>query len=288
MMTSVRHNPLRIAGVLYIVAVFQFFVFELVAETLYPGYSVARNYISDLGATCLNPPSTLHCVVHQPSADIFDATAFLLGLMLLVGTLFVYVGTRKKLYCLTAAVANVAILLAGVLPENSGWPHAIDSYFVFYFLGISLVLAWTIVNQAVTRYLAVTFGALTLLFTIFNAPAEVVGVGGQERILVLCALLGLVSIGGYLTGQDSLQPVARSVGPRRPIRVRAWTLAAIVATASTIGLFVVLTAVVPALAQAQGEKLAVLITVLPNLLLLLIVASIVLWIVTAARWLVQR
>jgi hypothetical protein len=101
--TFVRQSPLKIAGVLYVVAVFQFFVFELVAATLYPGYSVARNYISDLGATCANPPSTLHCVVHQPTANIFDATVFLLGLMLLAGTCFVIYGTRKKLYCLSAA-----------------------------------------------------------------------------------------------------------------------------------------------------------------------------------------
>src|SRR5579872_2363562 len=112
--TLVCSNPLKIAGALYVLAVFQFFIFELVAETLYPGYSVTRNYISDLGATCVNPPSTLHCVVQQPSANIFDATVFLLGLMLLAGACFVFYGTRRKLYSLSAAVADIAILLAGV------------------------------------------------------------------------------------------------------------------------------------------------------------------------------
>jgi hypothetical membrane protein len=291
-----RYSPLKIAGALYVVAVFQFFVFELIAETLYPGYSVARNYISDLGATCVNPPSTLHCVVHQPSATIFDVSVFLFGLMLLAGTSLVYLGTRKKLYCVSAAVADIAILLAGVFPENTGWPHAVDSVVLFNFLGLSLILAWTIVNRPILRYLPVTFGALTLIFNLFNLPAEVVGVGGQERLLVLSALLGLFSIGVYLTGEDSAQqtatsgrdPIASGARRLRPAAVKAWTVAAIVATTSTMGLFVIIIAVVPAMAQADGKKLGLFITLLPDLLPLLLVASIILWIVTAARWLAQR
>jgi len=294
--TSVRQSPLKIAGVLYVAAVFQFFVFELVAETLYPGYSVARNYISDLGATCVNPPSTLHCVVHQPGADIFDATVFLLGLMLLAGTCFVFYGARKKLYCLSAAVADIAILLAGVFPENTGWPHAIDSLFVFWFLGISLVLAWTIVNGALIRFMPVVFGVLTLFFNIFDVPARLVGAGGQERLLVLSALLGLLSIGGYLTGQDSAQLLMKSrpdslgpgAGRPQPNGVKPWIVAAIVVTLTTVGLFVVIIAVVPAMAQAQNEEIGVLVTLLPNLALLGLVASIILWIVTATRWLARR
>lgn len=197
-----RYQPLKIAGVLYVVAVFQFFVFELVAETLYPGYSVASNYISDLGATCVSPPSTLSCVVHQPSARIFDTTVILLGLLLLVGTLFVYLGTRKTPYFLTAAVADLAILLAGVFPENTGWAHAIDSIILFLFIGISLLLAWTIVRGAAIRSLMVAFGVLTLFFNFTNVPAGQVGVGGQERLLVLSLLVGLLVLGGYLAGQD--------------------------------------------------------------------------------------
>jgi hypothetical membrane protein len=294
--TLVRDSPLKIAGVLYIVAVFQFFVFELVSETLYPGYSVARNYISDLGATCANPPSTLHCVVHQPTANIFDVSVFLLGLMLFVGTCFVYLATRQKLYCVGAAVAGISILLAGVFPENTGWPHVIDSVFVFYSLGISLIFAWTIVDGEIVRYLPVTFGVLTLVFNVFQGPATVVGVGGQERLLVLSALLGLLSIGGYLTGQESVQPLVRSrqedrltSGTRTPqIGFKAWIVAAVLVTASTIGLFVILIVVIPAVASAQGANLGVFITLLPDLLVLLLVASIILWIVTAARWFARR
>jgi hypothetical membrane protein len=196
-----RYDPLKIAGVLYIIAVFQFFIFELVAETLYPGYSVANNYISDLGATCVNPPSTASCIVHQPTATIFDTTLFILGLLLLVGTFFVYYGTRKKPYFMVTAVADIGILLAGVFPENTGWIHADISVILFLFIGISLILAWTIVKGGVFRYLTVAFGVLTLYFNSHSVSA--VGVGGGERLLVLSIICGILALGGYLTGRET-------------------------------------------------------------------------------------
>lgn len=206
-----RYDPLKIGGVLYVIAVFQFLVFELVAETLYPGYSVANNYISDLGATCVAPPSNSSCVVHQPSATIFDSTVFLLGLMLLAGTLLVYHGTRKKPYFVATAVADLAILLVGVFPENTGWTHAVISEVAFLFTGISLVLARTVVKGVAFQYLALAFGVLTIFFTFVGVNA--VGVGGGEWLIVLPALLGILALGGYLTGQDSATRVAREKAP---------------------------------------------------------------------------
>lgn len=280
-----HYSPLKLAGVLYVVAVFQFFLFELVAETLDPGYSVARDYISDLGGRCVNPPSTLHCVVHQPTAGIFDVTVSVLGLMLLAGTVFVYLGTRKRLYFVTAAVADLSILLVGVFPEPSGWPHAILSVILFYALGISLIFAWTVANRDLIRYLVVAAGVLTLFFNVDNVAAGTIGVGGQERLVVLSGLVGVLALGGYLTGQTSLRPPL--VEPGRPMSAKPWTLAAIVVTAATVVLvatIVTIALVVP----ATHVQIPGVLAVLPNLIPLLLVTSIILWIVTAVRWLARR
>jgi len=203
-----RYDALKIGGALYVIAVFQFFIFELVAETLYPGYSVANNYISDLGGTCVNPPSTASCIVHQPSATIFDTTLVLMGLLLLVGTFFVYYGTRRKPYFIVTAVADIGTILVGVFPETTGWIHADISVIVFLFMGISLILAWTIVKGGVFRYLTVAFGLLTLYFNSFSVSA--VGVGGSERLLVLSILSGILALGGHLTGRESSPVVVES------------------------------------------------------------------------------
>lgn len=280
----VRYRPLKTAGVLYVVGIFQFFIFELIAETLYPGYSVAHNFISDLGGTCVHPPSTLHCVVHQPTAYIFDATVLLLGLTLLAGTVFVYLGTRKKLYFVTAAVSDLGILLVGVFPEPTGWPHAILSVILFNALGISLILAWTIIRRDVIRYLVVVAGILTLFFNWVNALGGTIGVGGQERLLVLSGLLGLLALGGYLTGQNAQRP---EVEPRRPVSVRPWTLAAIVVTATTV-VFIALIVAISLVVPQTHMAIPGLVAILPSLTLLLLATSIVLWIVTVVRWLSHR
>lgn len=280
----VHESPLKVAGVLYVVAVFQFFVFELVAETLFPGYSVARNYISDLGGACVNPPSTLHCAVHQPTAAIFDTTVFLLGLLLLAGAVFVYLGTRKKLYFLTSAVADVAIILVAVFPEPTGWPHAILSVILFYFLGISLILAWTVATRGVIRYLVVVFGALTLFFNVDSVAAGAVGTGGQERLLVLSALVGLLALGGYLTGQESSpSPVAS----RESTSVKPWAVAATAVTACTVGLVALTLAVVSVVTRVHYQ-IPGLVSLLLNLILLLVGVSVLLWMVAAARWVAQH
>jgi hypothetical membrane protein len=62
----------KVAGTLFFIADTQFVLCLIIAEALYPGYSVSANYISDLGV--------------GPSALVFNATVFLLGLLLLVGT----------------------------------------------------------------------------------------------------------------------------------------------------------------------------------------------------------
>jgi hypothetical membrane protein len=136
-----------------------------------------------------------------------------LGLILLAGTVLVYRGTRRKPYFIATAVADLSILLVGVFPENTGWVHAIISEFAFLFAGISLVLAWTIVKGGIFRYLALAFGVLTIWFTVFGGVSAVVGVGGEERLIVLPALLGILALGGYLAGQDSPALVAKQKAP---------------------------------------------------------------------------
>ena len=70
------------------------FVFGLnLAEDLYPGYSVSTNYISDLGANY-----DVDCNIVQPSSTIFNSSAFLVGLLVLVAAIFIFRAFRTKLF----------------------------------------------------------------------------------------------------------------------------------------------------------------------------------------------
>jgi hypothetical membrane protein len=64
----------KVAGVLFFIAATQFVLGIIVAEALYPGYSISKNEISYLGI--------------GPSAMVFNASIFLLGLLMIVGTYF--------------------------------------------------------------------------------------------------------------------------------------------------------------------------------------------------------
>ncbi|HVP27180.1 MAG TPA: DUF998 domain-containing protein, partial [Candidatus Bathyarchaeia archaeon] len=68
------HRNDRIAGVLFLVASAQFILGLVVAEAMYSGYSVAENYISDLGV--------------GPSSTVFNSSAFLFGLLSMIGAYF--------------------------------------------------------------------------------------------------------------------------------------------------------------------------------------------------------
>jgi hypothetical protein len=116
-----------------------------------------------------------------------------------------------------------------------------------------------------------------------NVAAGTIGIGGQERLLVLSALLGLMALGGYLTGQES-RPL---VEDRTPMSVKTWRLGAIVVTATTIALFAIAVAMAFVLPVTHLQIAGVL-AILPNLILLLSVTSIILWIVTVIRWLSHR
>jgi hypothetical membrane protein len=45
-------NYLKIGGSVLFIGRSQFFLFLIIAEALYPGYSISEQFLSDLGATC--------------------------------------------------------------------------------------------------------------------------------------------------------------------------------------------------------------------------------------------
>ena len=64
----------KVAGVLFFIAATKFVQGIIVAEALYPGYSLSKSEISYLGI--------------GPYAIVFNGSIFLLGLLMIVGTYF--------------------------------------------------------------------------------------------------------------------------------------------------------------------------------------------------------
>jgi len=76
----------------------------ILAETLYPGYSTAENYISDLGI--------------GPSALIFISAVFLLGVLAISSVYFIHESLKSKLFTAVLTVSGAGAMGVGIFTEH--------------------------------------------------------------------------------------------------------------------------------------------------------------------------
>ena len=183
----------KAAGALVLVGGSQFVVGMLVAEALYPGYSISQNYISDLGV--------------GPSAMIFNSSVFLLGLMAVVSAYFVNDSFRSRLVTGLLLLAGLGAMGVGVFSENSAAMHRIVSDITFIFGGILPIAAYRLVRKPFS-YLSVAMGVLSLSAMVLLSAQYFLGLGeqyylglgpgGMERMIAYPILLWEIAFGGHL------------------------------------------------------------------------------------------
>jgi hypothetical membrane protein len=190
----------KVAGTLLLVGGIQFIIALILAEAVYPGYSIAHNYISDLG------------VWGKPSAAIFNPSIILFGISIITASVFIkrqfHLGKLAYLY----AIAGSGSLGVGLFPENtfivSGVPvlHSISALLAFVVGGLAVIVTYKI-TKAPFRYISAFLVTFSLVaFVIFlatrDASALGIGAGGLERMVAYPTTLGLIGFGGYLLGNQ--------------------------------------------------------------------------------------
>jgi hypothetical membrane protein len=193
MAICMHYDYRKVAGALVFVGGSQFVLGMLVAEALYPGYSISQNYISDLGV--------------GPSAIIFNSSVFLLGLLVVACAYFVHSSFRNRLVTILIVLAGVGAIGVGLFPEDSPVMHEIVSDVAFIFGGLLPIAAYRLGRKPFS-YLSVVMGLLSLsamtLLTAqysFNLGEQYflgLGPGGMERMIVYPVLLWEVAFGGHL------------------------------------------------------------------------------------------
>lgn len=195
------HSRERVAGILFFIAAAQFVIALIIAEALYPGYSISNNYISDLGV--------------GPSSFIFNSSVFLVGLLLAAGTYMLgdikELKTSKILLYLTA----IGAIGVGIFTEDSPVPHAIASMITFLFGGIAAIMSARTLKRPLSL-IGIIMGAMTLgalgLFAIGPIISGTLGgsardsffylglgPGGMERMVVYPGLMWLTWFSGHLS-----------------------------------------------------------------------------------------
>src|SRR5947199_7501022 len=184
------------AGLLLFVGIAQFAIIGLtVAESVYPGYSISQNYISDLGV--------------GPAALIFDPSIILVGVLVLATAWFLWRAVEDPILSIVVALGGAGAIAVGVFTEAFGVVHEIVSLWTFIFIGLSAIFAARIVRPPF-RYLSVVLGVLSLVaLCSFIANADLgLGPGGMERMIVWPILVWGTAFGGYLFGSSSPAPAA--------------------------------------------------------------------------------
>ena len=191
----------KAAGALLLVGATQFIIFLVIAETVYPDYSVSHNYISDLG------------VWGKPSAPFFNVSTMIFGLCVIAGAYFIHREFDSRVIAALFGAAGLGALGVGIFPENTfvvhGIPiiHTISAGTGFVVGGIAAIASFKF-SKPPMRYISVVLGAAALVAAVlFRATKDSnylgLGVGGMERMVAYPTLLFLMGFGGYLLALHS-------------------------------------------------------------------------------------
>ncbi|MEM0078710.1 MAG: DUF998 domain-containing protein [Nitrososphaerota archaeon] len=175
-----------IAGLLITVGVTQFMIFMIVAEALYPNYSVAYNYISDLGVGV--------------TAHIFNTSIIFLGLTVVIASFFINRLFRSRVFTITILLTGVGAVGVGVFPEGSPYNlHFIMSAVTFIFAGISAIVSSRLSPKHIA-ILSIILGAASLTaLTLFTLEIYLgIGHGGMERMIVYPVFSWALMYSGYM------------------------------------------------------------------------------------------
>ncbi len=175
----------KLAGALLLFGSVQFLLGLIIAESLYPGYSVSENYISDLGV--------------GSSALIFNTSVFLLGVTIVTGAYFIQHAFDFRLLSVLLILTGIGAMGVGLFPKTAGAIHGVVSLIIFLFGGLSAITSYKLLISPLS-YSAVLLGALSLVaLALFGSGIYLgLGCGGMERMIAYPTLLWAVGFGGHL------------------------------------------------------------------------------------------
>ena len=183
----------RVAGALLFVATAQFVLGLVVAESLYPGYSISANYISDLGV--------------GPSAVYFNSSVFLMGLLMIIGAYFLQRAFDYKVLTVLVVLTAIGAMGVGVFTEDFGAIHMVVSFIAFLFGGLAAIFSAICSHIHEFKLLKTSFSVIAVILGLMSLSAMVLFVtkvylglnfGGMERMILYPLLMWGTGFGGYL------------------------------------------------------------------------------------------
>jgi hypothetical membrane protein len=173
------------------------------AEIFYPaGYSISGSMISNLGAT--PPPNSL---VFEPSANIFDYSVLLSGVLILVGALLLYRTNRYNPFALNLGLIGLGTAGVGMFPAFHLAIHSLSALIAFGSGGVGAIYSGYLFKPPF-RYLAIILGTISLVCLGLglgdsSLVLPLLGKGGTERWVAYPTMIWLIGLGGFLMAGKS-------------------------------------------------------------------------------------
>ena len=197
----------KVAGTFFFIAATQFVLGLTLAETLYSGYSISGNYISDLGI--------------GPSSIIFNSSVFLLGLLLLIGTYLLRHVPDFEIVNAMLLLMAIGAMGVGIFTKNYRTTHGAVATTAFFFSGLSAITSSKVLKKPLSS-LSIILGAITLAALALFSSGMIMsgsltsdiaydsnfylglGPGGMEHMIVIPALMWLAMFSGHLATRQEL------------------------------------------------------------------------------------
>jgi hypothetical membrane protein len=197
-----------VAGTLSFFAAAQFVLGLTISEALYRGFSLSANYISDLGI--------------GPSALIFNSSAFLLGLLLLVGTYFLRHIPDFKTVNIMLILMAIGAMGIGVFTKNYRTAHGAVATMAFFFAGLTAITSSKVLKKPLSL-ISIIVGTMTLaalalfstgMITSGSLTSDIaydsnfylgLGPGGMEHMIIYPALMWLAGFSWHLIARQEAQ-----------------------------------------------------------------------------------
>ena len=155
------HDFARISPYAGIAAAIIFTVLYVLAATNYTNYSMASNYLSDLGAG-------------EKSGLLFNSGVIIAGVLGVIFAFGVYKTLRNlgKKGGIVFIISSLSLIGVGIFPEQSPLIHVIFSGAFFIFSAISLILIGTELRNKTKSlgYFSILAGVIALVFIPTGLP----------------------------------------------------------------------------------------------------------------------
>lgn len=212
---SGRVNRTFAAGVVWVCAA-QFFLAQVIAQSRWTTpFSLATNYISDLGnTTCGSYPAVAGKYVCSPWHTLMNVSFVLQGVIILSGAVLArpaFEGLRQReLIFFLLVVTALGMFGVGLFPEDVNNGAHVLSAGTQFITGNAAMIAFGLAANRVRRWRAfnvysITFGVTGLLATALFAEGYGLGLGvaGLERVAAYTLPVWLITSGALMTSAPS-------------------------------------------------------------------------------------